>query len=504
MKQLRTFVSFIALLTIMYVGISFLQSHEAYAQPTTTTGLQANGLGSCSNLPEARGGMLLGRIMPCMIYSIIHTASDFEARMIWLLEPLFWAFLVFVITMFGVRVLQGEREIGVQAFLLLLKVTLVVGILAMIPYQINYGLFGVIDGGVQMTMDALEPTSFGELCNRDVMKYGDANTPRVWMQLDCILGKLFGFAMGTENNLDGSPRVNMLLHMSVAGLATGFFFGGTLGVAVFFAMIGTLWSIVMLVIRITFAYINGYLIVVVGLIIAPLFLPLIFLKVTTDYFDKWWRMILGGILLPIIVTAYSVLGFMMYDRLLFRQDSILQNLFSSTNVENALQHSSAPCDFNITSDPSFKGTPGSDDLTTLIKNPFLQVFANPLLSGGSNLCGLISTPSFKISDVMGKDFQQGSAAFKKIFIEAFKLFIMAYLIGEGLRVLEERVSSLTGSRVASTAASAKTEAETKISSSMQEFQQNMSNSLSTSDGAGATGSDFAKKFSDFLGKSVRK
>ena len=502
MSQLRAIVVFALLVITIYAGLTFLQSHNAYAQTTQTTGLQTNGLGSCSNLPEAKGGLLLGRIMPCLIYSIIHTASDFEAKMIWLLEPLFWAFLVFVVTMFGVRVLQGEREIGVQAFVLTLKVTIAVGILAMIPYQINYGLFGVIDSGVQITLDALEPTTFGELCNKDVAKYGDINTPRVWMQLDCILGKLFGFAIGTEPNPDGSPKVNMLLHMSVVGLATGFFFGGTLGVAVFFAMIGTLWSIVMVVVRITFAYVNGYLIVCVGLIIAPLFLPLMFLRITTDYFERWWKMILGGIMLPIIVTAYSVLGFIMYDRLLFRQDSILQNLFSSTNVENALQHSSAPCDFNITSDPSFKGTPGTDDLATIIKNPFVQVFANPLLSGGSNLCGLISTPSFKISDVLGKDFQQGSAAFKKIFIEAFKLFVMAFLIGEGLKTVEGLVSMLANSRAAASASSVKTEAETNISTAMSNYQQKLGDALSDTSkpGAGATGSDFVKKFTDLIGR----
>jgi hypothetical protein len=134
-------------------------------------------LHTCAQLPEAKAGILLGKIVPCIINTIEKSTEEFSGKVINYFEPLFYSFLTLVIVLFGVKVLQGEREIGPQAFLLILKVALVIGILQIIPTQIVPSVYGIISDGVGMTTDALVGGNGSFSCDYD--KYGDVNTPVV-------------------------------------------------------------------------------------------------------------------------------------------------------------------------------------------------------------------------------------------------------------------------------------------------------------------------------------
>lgn len=483
---------------------------------------------NCSELPEAKQGVLLGAIVPCIIHTIEGATQRFSEEMIDRLQPMVAAFMTFVGIMFGVRILQGERQLGSHAMLLLLKMGLVIGFLEMVPYTLVPLTYEILNEGVSITTSVVGDDS--STINCEIDKYGDDNTPLIWKQMDCVLGKLYGFSTGQATLPNGKKPVNMVLASSAIGLLSGFFFGGTIGIAVFFALIGVLYSLLVLVMRIVLAFVNGYLIVCVMLLITPIFLPLTLLKVTSDYFEKWWKAILGGLLMPVIITAYSMFALLMYDRVLFADDSLLKKLFENDIIagqfsatEEGQEHARTLCDFNVTNDADFKSdseNPATEaEMNALLKNPFLQNFAAPLLSGGSDACGMFKVPVFDVTKV-GADkitgqkdpaFENGRKAMLELFHGSIELFILAFLIGAGLHTVEGVISGFSGSSLAGVALTARSKTEQRVSQAASEIKGRISRNFAARDesghdltptdknAGGVTGSDFVKR----LGESTK-
>lgn len=464
----------------------------------------------CSTLPEAKGGVILGRIIPCLIYTIERSTETFSEKFIELMKPTFYAFLSVVIVFFGVKVLQGEREIGPQTFVLVLKIAFVIGMLQIIPHEVVPKAYGVMSDGVTIVTNAFGPDTNQITC--DVNSYGDANTPLIWKQMDCVLGKLYGFATGSGNSgPNGTKPVNMLLASSAFGLLTGFFFGGTLGVAVFFALIGVLWSVAMLVLRTALAFMNGYLIVCIMLIISPLFLPLVLFKITGEYFDRWWKAIFGGLLLPTIVVGYSMFALLMYDKALFSQDSIVNSLFEDQVIKDALKQPKKPCDMVVTNDPKSKGKGGTADdnqLADIAKNPFVQTIGQPLLTASSDACGIFKTPNLdtsKINWAASSHFNANAnlpndndpkKIMTRMFLDCVKLMLICYLIAQGVEGVQNIVASLTGSNASRSALEAKSAQEAKVETAFATLKQRMSGAFSRRNDDGSVtnlkGADFLR------------
>ena len=476
---------------------------------------------SCSDLPEAKGGVVLGHIVPCIAHTIETSTTAFTQKMITFMQPIFYTFLTLVVTLFGVHVVQGERQVHVQGFVLLLKVALVIGILEMVPDYFVPAAYGIISQGVQITTNALGPDASGISC--DISKYGDDQTPMLWKQMDCVIGKLYGFSTGNgAPGPDGKQPVNMLMAASAIGLLSGFVFGGTFGVAVFFALLGVLISVAMLVIRTAMTFLNGYMIVCVMLLISPIFMPLVLLKVSSEYFEKWWKAILGGLLLPIIISAYSMFAMIAYDKLMFQPNSPLQVLFKKDLIKDAMQQPRNLCDLHITGDPTSRAPDASqDDMNKIVQNPYLHtMFGNPLASGASNLCGLAQGQVFDVTKIKGPDgkpdpqFTKKKDTLTSIFTESISLMLMIWLIEAGLTRVEDTIASLTaGSSIGSGFMhAAPGSLEANIGNSYNRAQQSMSAAFDTEKGGSASGAEFIKDVpkgaqafgNEFFGGIMRK
>lgn len=490
MKRLLTFLPILCAAAMFYFS---MPSHGVFQQAGAAVGeiqtSDAQGtVKSCATIPEAQGGVLLGRIVPCLIHTIEESTISFAGAMIDIFEPLIYAFLTFAVVMFGIRVLQGEQQIGVQGFLFIFKIALIVGMLQWIPHHgVGAGstkggiqsVYGVINDGVTIVTGALGPDSAAaNSINCDVGKYGNELTPQLWKQMDCVVGKLYGFSTGTGTNPDGSKPVNMVLAASAVGLLSGFFFGGTLGVIVFFALIGVLVSVFLLVLRVALAFLNGYLMVCVMMILTPLFLPLVLLRITNDYFEKWWKIMLGGILLPIIITAYAVMALTIYDKLLFAPDSKLQILFKQDIVERAWEHQTKPCDMTVTGNPNTKAA-DQQALNEKLKSPFLQNFAQPLLSTAADACSLFKMDKFEITKVTGMTPEGGKKAMEDLFQESIQLFVMAFVISAGLKSVQGSLGSFVGS---SSVVATMSRADDKVTGAINQMQANMARAFQSEDG----------------------
>lgn len=452
---------------------------EAYAgaapsQPPTgspsTADLKTTGA-SCEDIPEAKGGKLLGKIVPCMIHTIESATIDFAAEMVDTLRPLLYAFLLLVVVLFGVRMLSQEPQIHKQGFLLLVKIAIVAIILNDLGNTQAYdgsggggkiipAVYGIMSESQQIVAGAIDTTNL--TCN--VADFAGPDTPKIWAMMDCVMGKLWGFTTGTDPNT-GQPSTNMLLVSSFFGLMTGFFFSGAWGVTIFLGMVGTLFTIFMMVVRTALAFVTSYLTICLLLILSPLLLPLAFLKVTTSYFDSTWRIILASLLTPVIITAYSMFSLILYDKVLFSPTAPIQTIFDYNNIKDALQPPRPACSTPVTNNPYAlrfgTNSPSDADLTQKFVSPFLRNTMIPTLSGANDACGpLTITPldADKINGLIPAKGPNADAdrreAMRKILEQLLSLFIIAYLIYEGLKVLPDLIYQITGKRSATSAVQA--------------------------------------------------
>lgn len=493
----------IILFAMLLAGFVFLMetAHTqsmVYAQETEEGGSPPKGQRlECANVEAAKGGVLLGYIVPCVAYTIERGTIDFSKEMIAMLRPLFYSFLTFVIVMFGLKVLQGEGEVHKHGMLLLLKIGIVIAFLDMIPGTFVPAVYNIMNESQTIVAGVVGSTSSNIHC--DIERYGDTNTPLVWAQMDCVLGKLYGFTTGADS-ASGQERPNMLLASSMVGLLAGFFFGGTFGVMLFFMCIGVLWSLFMIVFRVAFAFLNAYLTASIFLIIAPLFMPLVFLQVTGNYFQKWWNGILAAMLLPVAVTAYAMFALLVYDKLLFADDSLMNEMLDHDFVQQAQGLPRQLCNRELTNDPSFRGeAAGKDDNSVYSGNPFLLNKDNPLLSGANNLCAGLNAPVFDPKNGPGTEqYENNREIFEQLFYDATKLFILAWLINAGYKTMIGAIRPVLGSPPVTAALDATSPLEKRLQTGVQGMREGISNSFAMQGGGSASGADFIARAPDAL------
>ncbi len=465
----------------------------------------------CADIPEAKGGVLLGRIVPCLIRTIGDSTQKFSAQMIQALKPLFYSFLVFVVTMFGVKVLQGGQDLHQQAFVLVLKITLVLMILDQIPKTLIPSIYGIMSESQAIVTTAIGPDKSSFNC--DISKYMDENTPLIWAQMDCVLGKLYGFTTGsaTKSDLNGAKSHNMFLAASMIGLAGGFFFSGTLGITLFLACIGVLLSVFLMVMRVALSFVNSYLLVCVLLIIAPLFLPLVFMRITNNYFDKWWQSILGGMIMPVLVTAYTMFALLLYDKMLFAPKALVNELFNYDLVKKSQNPPQAVCGRPVTGNLDWASSTGlAGGVLQRMLDPMTRNLTTPELSGANNTCASLRSHVLDMdraaTEARAVNPNAPTAAIdfiKFIFNDCLKLVILAFLITEGTKTVMASVRLLTGTQATAGLMNTDPGLQSRLEAAKQGAMQAMGRADATN-AAGQTivGGGAAKNYTgaDFLGR----
>jgi len=486
----------VAAAVFLAAGASVGQHGLSYAAdsgdgtPANSTPQTVDGNGKtikCDQVPEAKGGVLLGKIIPCLTYTVEKSAVRFSKAMIDWLRPLFYAFLTFVITMFGLKVLQNEGQIQSHAFVLLIKIGFVLTVLQLIPgTNGNGGLirasYAIINESQAVVMRALSAPDSSYKCPID--KFKDGNTPLIWAQMDCLLGQLYGYTTG-GTDASGVKRPNMVLASSMVGLLGGFFFGGSFGVALFFLCIGVLWGMFSLVMRITLAFLNSYMFLALYMILAPLLLPLIFLRVTSQIYEKWLSGIIAAMLMPLVISSYVVVAMQLYDKLLFADDSLMKNIFENEWVKQGQESSRELCNKEITADPNYRALTTAQDAKSLYNNALLgpaKSFLTPMFGAANNICGAYKAPVFNLKAAT-PEYETAKKGFEKLFRDAIKLFVLAFLIDQGFKTLTAAVRPMLGSSSVVASLDTKTEAELRLDSGMARAKQNFQGNLASKSGA---------------------
>lgn len=440
---------------------------------TQTTAPDGSRIG-CEEVKGAKGGVILGYIIPCVTYTIEGSTERMSSKFMDMMKPTIFAFMTLSVILFGVRVLQGGGQVHSEGILLLLKMGIVLALIDLIPHTFVPMLYDVMNESLEIVSGAIGPDESAIHC--DISKYKNADATLLWAQMDCVIGKLWGVTMGSGD------KPNMLLAASIFGLLGGFLFGGSFGVILFLACIGVLWTMFMLVIRTVVAFLNGYLYASLLFIVSPLFIPLILMKASVQYFEPWWKGILASILLPVIISAYGMFGLLLYDRILFDdgkesgKPALMYQLFDNEMVKKLQNVPRPACDLqrpgNLAQRPESTGLT-EDQIYK--NNPFFRNFVNPLLMGANNQCLGITKDTLEMT--RGLDVKSNREAFTKLFYDCAKLLVLAMMINMGYVNVSSLARRLIGSGGVASSLDARGPIETKIATMQAQMRHSLSNAF---------------------------
>jgi hypothetical protein len=429
-------------------------------------------------------GTLVGAVVPCVINIISETGVALAKSFRTITLPIFYAFLTLVIIFFGVKISLGAQSVGKDAFLLLIKIAFVIGFIELLPDLIPSvaGALRNIIGVIAMTL--ADPADFNCNVSGHLRPQGDL----LWAQMDCILGKLFGYTFQSA----GSNEPNMLMAASAFGALGGFLFSGAVGFFVFMGILGMLINLFMMIIRTVGAYINGFILVTLLIMLAPIFLPLGLLQQTTTYFDKWWRSIFSAMLLPVLVSTYFVIAMLIYDTMLFKPDSMVKKLFDAEFMQQVRVENQASCGPAVVQNQSVAQQGAGMSAMSRLMDPNIFNRVRPMLSGNNLNC--VSHAAMRI----------GPQEMERLFIQLIQLLILVLVLQKGFTTIQEITSSFGSRAVSATLAPVSTQEKT-LEDAFSNMRQGILGAPTGGQGtfAQASGTDFIRAIPGALTSGVQ-
>ncbi|MBV8940086.1 MAG: type IV secretion system protein [Alphaproteobacteria bacterium] len=128
----------------------------------------------------------------------------------------------------------------------------------------------------------------------------------LWNRMDCALNQLIGGLLPP-----------MTLASGFLGFLVACIFSGPVGFSIFLIGLGILYMAIMAALKAVFTFLNAYIGIALLAIISPLMIPMVMLRVTKPYFDKWLRLIFGMMLQPVFLFAYLSIMLATFDVVVF-------------------------------------------------------------------------------------------------------------------------------------------------------------------------------------------
>lgn len=469
-----------------YAMVLALAAFAVLVVPATGAYAMGTGTGTGTGGGMCPGNGLLARIVPCISDAIEQSTYKLATAMSNYLFPAISIFVVLAIIIYGVKVMSPEGNPRRTAIPFVLKIAFI------LLFVQNFGGFiPAVHGGIKEVVDILaNALTLSSQCPEGSGIGGGGGigaavgSEKIWTQMDCILGKLFGFA-----GKDG----NATLIASVFGLLAGFLFGGSFGIIAFMGVIGILWSILMFVFRAAFAFLNGFLLGSFAVIISPMFIPLLLMHRPAQYFRGWYDMLMSAFLMPLLVVGYCVFALSIYNKVLFESErgETLRKTMEKTFAQS-ITGMRTECLGTLINNFQFlvkggtkNGGGGSAD--QLLKNDSVQNPAVPQQSAGQGLC--IKIPNIDLQKMMG-NFKNKQDFFRKIFSEGISIFLLAWLLSTGLQAIIPL--AMVMARSAATLMTPLSDIEKRMHSMMKNAEKKAHEAFSKEDGSSASGVDFIR------------
>ena len=377
--------------------------------------------GFCASHSNGEGDdmVLIGKIIPCMEQVVLKATLYMNAAIGAIVYPILAAILTLFIVLYGVSILRGEGELTKRGIVFLFKAA---GVMAFTNGLGGYipDVFAILSEMQEIAAGGLAAFSSGEHCP-DIDQYGTTGAiiSPVWRNMDCAIGKLFGFGG------------NAVVGSSVFGILGAAAFSGTMGVQVFFLGIFALASMVMLVIRAAYTYMITYIYLAFLCIISPFFIPLLLgTGAVFRVFDQFIKSFISAFMVPVFLFGYLVLAMTMIDTMLFNpggaqgleMSQTFQDLVDETNDDH-MGAAARNCDVDILRDASMQERVGTTGDSSWLDNIGADIMTS-FLSGAGNLCSLASY-SLDLDDDQLKDLMYD---FLKIAVVIYLLIVVMNIV----------------------------------------------------------------------------
>lgn len=258
-------------------------------------------------------GKLLAVIVPCVREEIMNTTIAMNEAFSQIMQAPAYAFLTLVITLFGVKVIMNEQDPKKDAFILLLKIGVVLLFLDSFGGFIP-AIFGTVQEGIAITSSTLD---------QGTIQCDDIEGEMPWSYIDCLLGKLMGFA--GDKGFVGA---------STLGLVGSAIWSGQFGAVFFMAVVAGFFFVFKLIIRATYVYLMATVVLGFLVFISPLMIPLVWMPATQQYFDRFQNACISVVVMPAIVMGYLTLAFAMLDKVMFDEDIGVATLLDEDTVKS--------------------------------------------------------------------------------------------------------------------------------------------------------------------------
>jgi hypothetical protein len=436
------------------------------SSPATTADLTSSDGINCSDY-NVNKGALLAVIVPCIKETVQIAGARVAGDMAYFMQPVMWAFITLAMVFFGIKIVTGEGEVEKKGILFIFKIGLIVYFASEDQLVDMFRwVFDIMQQGQDILAGAIMPNGTAP---GNILISPDSCVPEnqysLWVHFDCMLGKIMGFTFGTGS------QPSMVLITSMLGMLGGFFFGGTFGFALFFAMIGFIVGLFAFVFRSALVFVTGYLTVAIYIIIAPIFIPLALLQITFPYFERWLKAIIAGAFVPIIVSAYAIIALNIFDAMLFRDDSLVKQIFNYQVIKDAQRECKEVTLGEALNDSAGMATKMGLSNTELAGASSNQTRTIPAFGmDGRKTC----MPHLEVMrSRLGGDpnanptGDYGKETFQNMMIELMQLFVLAMVVNAGWSSVMGFLNVLGGSSAVAAAASQPSKQEQQISQMAQ-------------------------------------
>lgn len=144
----------------------------------------------------------------------------------------------------------------------------------------------------------------------------------IWVRLDCLLDVIIG--VNTAATLSGG-MLGFFFHN---------FFVGSVGVLIFMLGLWMMFSIVLMLLGAIHTYLMAVMMICLLVIVGVLFCPLIMFKNTFDFFQKWVRMMIANLIIPMVLFAYANVMISAFDIVLYSGEHSVFRTFAGDVVDN--------------------------------------------------------------------------------------------------------------------------------------------------------------------------
>ena len=332
------FARTIMVVMLLVLGLLVGMGEVAYAQETPPASTGSIGCKEYAGLSN--------RIVMCLRDTLTTATDKFydpETGFYKIVQRTIGGFLTLVVIIYGILAAYGMLEKpGRDVMILMLKLSLVTALV--VNSQMMYDrMLALMDGAsaavVQFTpstgpaVDGVDASRLECLNNmRRASEQSEAPYSAAWLGMDCVIDSVIGIKIPPE--VSGSAATKGVQELTVnnklgeqPGMARGlisFFFSSMQSsiLGVLLAVIGFvfLYSLVWLVLKALFVYLAGYLGIAFMMIFAPIFIPLILFRVTSEYFKKWVKLTIAFALQPVIILAFVSFSVTAIDLAMFSGD----------------------------------------------------------------------------------------------------------------------------------------------------------------------------------------